>query len=67
MAESKSDTIRITAHTSYLALTGELWGVYWEEFVENWPRYKGTALYIAECISINENVSYQAYLLDIAA
>ena len=25
--------------TPYLALTDELWGVYWENFGENWPRY----------------------------
>ena len=24
----------------------ELWGVYCEEFGENWPRYNGTALYL---------------------
>ena len=27
-------------------LTGELWGVYYEKFEENWPRYNDTALYI---------------------
>ena len=27
-------------------LTGELWGVYYEKFKENWPRYNDTALYI---------------------
>ena len=32
--ESESD-IRITTVTSYLALTGELWGVYYEEFGGN--------------------------------
>ena len=29
----------------YLALTGELWGVFCEYLWENWPRYNGTALY----------------------
>ena len=29
----------------YLALTGELWGVFWEYLWENWPRYSGTARY----------------------
>ena len=29
----------------YLSLTGELWDVYLENFEENWPRYRGTALY----------------------
>ena len=32
--------------TQYLALTGELWGVFREDFGENWPGYDGTALYI---------------------
>ena len=45
VAESESD-IRVTTDTSYRALTGELWGVYWEEFGENRPRYNGTALYL---------------------
>ena len=44
VAESQSD-IRITTDTPYLALTGELWGVYCEDLGENWPRYNGTALY----------------------
>ena len=26
-------------------LIGELWGVYYDNFDENWPRYDGTALY----------------------
>ena len=34
-----------TKDTPYLALTGELWGVFWEYIWENWPRYNGTALY----------------------
>ena len=29
----------------YLALTGELWGVFCEYVWENWLRYNGTALY----------------------
>ena len=38
--------IRITRNIPYLALTGELWGVYCEDFCENWPRYNGNAFYI---------------------
>ena len=34
MAENESD-ISITADTLYLALTGELWGVYCEDFEKN--------------------------------
>ena len=40
----KSD-LKLTTDTPYLTLTGELWGVYCEDFVENWPHYNGTALY----------------------
>ena len=40
-----------TKDTPYLALTGELWGVFSEYFWENWPRYNGTALYLdIDCI-----------------
>ena len=45
-AESDSD-FRITTDTPYLTLTGELWGVFCEDFGENWLLYNGTtALYI---------------------
>ena len=30
----------------YLALSGELWGVFYEYFNRNWPCYKGFLLYI---------------------
>ena len=43
-AERKSH-FKLTTDTPYLALTGELWGVYCEDLGENWPRYSGTALY----------------------
>ena len=33
--------------TPYLALAGELWGVFSDDFGENWPRYNDTALYVA--------------------
>ena len=35
-----------TKYTTYLTLTGELWGVFCENFGENWLRYNGTALYL---------------------
>ena len=41
--EHKSD-FKLKTDTPYLALTGELWGVSYENFEENWPRYNGTAL-----------------------
>ena len=43
-AERKSH-FKLTTHTPYLALTGKLWGVYYEDFGANWPCYYGTALY----------------------
>ena len=43
--ERKSDFMFKTG-TLYLALKGELWGVYYENFEENGPRYSGTILYI---------------------
>ena len=36
--------VKPTIATPYLALTGELWGVYQEAFEGNWPRYYGTTL-----------------------
>ena len=47
MAESESD-INITTDTPYLAITGELCGVYCEALGENWPFYNGTAL---QCVN----------------
>ena len=38
--------IALTRDTSYLFLTGELWGVYCDNLGENSPRYTDTALYI---------------------
>ena len=35
-----------TKDTPYLALTGELWGVFCEYLWENWPRYNGNTLYM---------------------
>ena len=56
VAENAWD-IRITTDTPYLALTGELWGVYRENLGENWPRYNGTALYVisdwGNCLAMN--------------
>ena len=42
-AEYKSEC-QITNYTPYLARQGELWGVFCEDLVENWPRYNGTTL-----------------------
>ena len=44
-AEYQSDT-GSTKYLPYLALTGELWGVFCGYLWENWSRYNGTALYM---------------------
>ena len=44
-AEYQSDPVS-TKDTPYLALAGELWGVFCEYLWQNWPRYNGTALYL---------------------
>ena len=49
LAENES-AVRIAKDIPYLTLTGELLGVYCEDFRENWPRYNGTTLY---CEQIN--------------
>ena len=48
MAENNSD-FRITTDTPYLALSGELWGVYREDIGDNPPHYNGATL----CLCIN--------------
>ena len=37
----------LTKDTPYLALSGELWSVFYEYFNRNWSCYKGFLLYIA--------------------
>ena len=38
----------LTKDTPYLALSGELWSVFYEYFNRNWPCYKGFLLYLEE-------------------
>ena len=40
--------IESTKDTPYLALTGELWCIFCENFGENWLRYNGTALFFPD-------------------
>ena len=35
----------LTKDTPYLALTGDLWGVCWDDFRENLPHYNGAAMF----------------------
>ena len=65
MAESESD-IRITTDTPYLALTGELWGVYCEDFGHNWTRYDGTALYVIRVATKSAILADQVICIDIS-
>ena len=54
----KSD-FKLTTDTPYLAFMAELWGVFYENFEENWLHYKSTALYNGDFIvlwHIYENV-----------
>ena len=47
----------LTKDTPYLALSGELWSVFYEYFNRNWPCYKGFVLYsfdIAKDLSSKE-------------
>ena len=37
----------LTKDTPYLALSGELWSVFYEYFNRNWSCYKGFLLYCA--------------------
>ena len=41
-----------TKYIPYLALTGELWDVFYEDLGENWPRYNGTKLYVVPSVQL---------------
>ena len=48
--------------TPYLALKGELWGVFCEDFGENRPCYIGTALYLVLPVTTSwQENSFQEY------
>ena len=50
-----------TKDTPYVALTGELWGVYRELYEEKWPRYIESALYY-KCTHLFKSVgNFQAH------
>ena len=46
-AAEQESGLKRTAHTPYLALTGELCGVCCEEIWEKWPCFNRTTLYVA--------------------
>ena len=45
----------LTKDTPYLALSGELWSVFYEYFNKNWPCYKGFLLYISDTSFANKD------------
>ena len=47
---------KLTTDAPYLALTDEIWGVYYENFEENWLRYNGTAMYLCQNVAIFLNI-----------
>ena len=47
----------LTKDTPYLALSGELWSVFYEYFNRNWSCYKGFLLYMLSYIINNGNKS----------
>ena len=42
----------LTKDTPYLALSGELWSVFYEYFNRNWPCYKGFLLYCVPFVNV---------------
>ena len=42
----------LTKDTPYLALSGELWSVFYEYFNRNWSFYKGFLLYMSTPVKI---------------
>ena len=43
----------LTKDTPYLALSGELWSVFYEYFNRNWACYKGFLLYMIDPVPVN--------------
>ena len=54
----QQQNINPISNTPYLALTGELWDLYYENFEENWPFYNGTALCLAPTTPIDWKVEW---------
>ena len=56
-ATERKSNLELTTETPYLTLTtvtSELWGVFYENFKENWPHYNGTELYMSYRVSFME-------------
>ena len=52
----------LTKDTPYLALSGELWSVFYEYLNRNWSCYKGFLLYDEMCIIIYSSRPMGAYM-----
>ena len=46
----------LTKDTPYLALSGELWSVFYEHFNRNWPCYKGFLLYVGVAALVSKGL-----------
>ena len=57
-ARYKSELV-LTKDTPYLALSGEPWGICWEDFGENQPPFSSTTLYMV----LHKNFHYYASIL----
>ena len=61
MTEAKYASEVFAKDTPYLALTRDLWGVFCEDFGENWSRYNGTALYMEDWVRTHRYQESQEY------
>ena len=55
--EERKSNFELINDNPYLALKGKLWIVYHEDFVENWPRHNGTALYADSAVICKHSVT----------
>ena len=53
----------LTKDTPYLALSGELWSVFYEYFNRNWSCYKGFLLYYAGWLTSVEHIWWNIQLI----
>ena len=51
----------LTKDTPYLALSGELWSVFYEYFNRNWTCYKGFLLY-NDKMTTNQNINASKFI-----
>ena len=54
----------LTKDTPYLALSGELWSVFYEYLNRNWSCYKGFLLYVHEKPEMQFLIHVQPFTLD---